>query len=457
MSVLKTAKNPGEKKALFDFTNGINADRWLYRQEIKVQKEWVQSLTQIDILSESEAKQINLCLEEALQLIEQNKFQWRIEDEDIHMNLERFVTEKLGELGKKMHLGRSRNDLIATTLRLFIRDSIYEVHSSLTHLINILTVKAKDTATIIVPGSTHLQHAQPIRFGHILASFGWSFLRDKENLIHAAKQTMSNMPLGSAALAGTTLPINLSDLSQRLEFTAPPFNSYDSVGDRDFILNTLNAFSGIAIHLSRLAEDIIFWASTPVGLVALPKNWSTGSSIMPNKRNPDVPELVRAKSAHILAAQTNGFMLMKALPTSYDSDLHELKSVYLRSFSELKSCLDLIPTFINELAVHSDKADDLLKGGHLLATEVANHLTLRGLNFRDAYSLTASLVEFADSVNCSIEQIPQDQLKKLAPQIDLLWWNSLSFAVAAESRKQEGGTALAPMMKSLDYLHHLNN
>jgi argininosuccinate lyase len=449
MSVLQTSKNPGSEKKLFEFTHGIDVDRHLCTQEIQVQKSWAKALSKIQshtpVLTQLQCDQVCSALDEALKLMTNDQFHWRIEDEDIHMNLERFLVEKLGELGKKVHFGRSRNDLIATTLRLFVRDSLSEIKDSTSRLILALTQKANEWKDHIIPGMTHLQHAQPVRISHILLGHGWALNRDQRRLTEVQKQAMLAMPLGSAALTGTTLPIHLSDLATELGFDSPPLNSYDAVGDRDFLLDALYAISVLGVHLSRLSEDLIYWSSTPVGLIQLPKNWSTGSSIMPNKRNPDVPELVRSKSTHWIAGVVNGLTLIKGLPSGYNSDLHELKSILIRNWIEAKKCLEVFKQFILEMEIDSKRAKSLLSQGHLLATDLANQLAQSGMPFREAYQKTANWTELAESRGVSVETI----LGEVGEEFE---FSPLSMELAVESRKSPGGTSLQRVKSASDTL-----
>lgn len=455
MGVLTTKKNKGGNRRLFDFTNGIDVDKALAAEEIQVQKAWARALSQIAILQPAEAETLQVTLEQALEQMQRGEFQWKVEDEDIHMNLERFLVEKLGELGKRIHLGRSRNDLIATTLRLFVCHSLAEAKMGLETLIQSLCTLAAANIEKLVPGMTHLQHGQPVRFAHVLCAHGEAFARDYLRLEEAQKQAMAVMPLGSAALAGTTLPLDLTSLATELGFMSAPLNSYDAVGDRDFLLNALNAIALIGIHLGRLSEDFIIWSSTPVGLVKLPKDWSTGSSIMPNKRNPDVPELVRAKSAHLIGAQVNGMALMKGLPTSYNSDLHELKGVFLHALGELDKCLQILPPFILGLEVNKVRAQELLGQGHLLATEIANHLALIGVNFREAYQITAALVAAAEEDGVSVEKLDSGKVQKICPHLSEKFMTGLDACAAIESRKMPGGTAREQVLLSLTRLKDL--
>lgn len=430
----------GDSK-LYTFTNGVAIDARLAVQEVAVQKAWAIALLDAGLLKEAELQQLHLCLDQALEQMKTGQFEWRIEDEDIHMNLERFLTAQLGELGKRIHLGRSRNDLIATTLRLFVRDSIVQVQYQIKDLCAALVQRAQKDIELLVPGMTHLQNGQPIRHSQVLSAHAWGFCRDLSRMEDALKRVTYAMPLGSAALAGTTVAVDLDGLAKRLGFAHAPQNSYDSVGDRDFVVEALDAFASTAIHLSRLAEDCIIWSSTGFGLVRLPEEWSTGSSIMPNKRNPDVAELTRAKAAHIVSRATDAHVLLKGMPSGYSTDLHEIKQVFLQSFDELQACLGIFPSFVRRLEPIPARAEQLLSQGHVLATEIANELTRQGEVFREAYHQVAGLVAAAETAGISVEQLSQDQFKKLAPSLSSEFISQLSARSAVESRVFSGGTS----------------
>ncbi len=444
--------NPNSEKSIYDFTQGIQIDMQIAAQEVEVQKAWANALVATNIIDQKEADSICTCLDEALALINSGKFEWSVEDEDIHMNLESFLTKHLGDLGKRLHTGRSRNDLIATTLRLFTKDEIATVSESLRQLAGVLAERAEKDVDCILPGLTHLQAGQPLRHGHVLASHGWSFARDLKRLNHAKERCMEEMPLGAAALTGTTIDIDLSALAKSLGFQSPNWNSYNAVGDRDFIIETLDSLASVAVHCSRLAEDCILWSSTAFSIVNLPMEWSTGSSIMPNKRNPDVAELVRAKSAHIIAAAANGHALLKGLPSSYISDLHELKSVLLNSLKETKAILRYFPELISRLEPNRERMQELLAQGNILATEVANHLSSNGVVFRDAYAQTAMLVKRANELNLSVENLPKAEWEKIAPKLDENFMTNLDFTAAVEQRKLQGGTSLASAKAGIEAL-----
>jgi argininosuccinate lyase len=441
MAILTSSVNSKRESALFEFTQGIEVDRRLAQQEIAVQRAWARGLVTLRSLTEQDFVQIEQALATAWELMQTDQFDWRVEDEDVHMNLERFVTDKIGVLGKKMHSGRSRNDLIATTLRLFVKDAVDEVASGVKELGKALVNRAEHTQDILVPGLTHVQNGQPIRFGHVLAGHAWALTRDLDRLKNAGKTATATMPLGSAALAGTALAIDLNRIAKELGFDAPSFNSYDSVGDRDFMVETIDALASLGVHMSRLAEDCILWASSPFSLAKLPLDWSTGSSIMPNKRNPDVPELVRGKSAHLMACATNAHTLLKAMPTSYGSDLHELKSVLLRSIDQTNACLNAFPPFIKGLEIDAKRAKELLQKGHILATEIADELTREGTAFREAYKQVALLVGKAEEKGCQVHELSASDFKAISPGLNEKFMSELTFESAVERRQQSGGTS----------------
>ena len=449
MSVLTTKYQPSKSELLASFTNGVRPDKELYVQEILVQKAWATGLSEIGILTSIECSKIQTALSQASDLMEANKFDWREEDEDIHMNLERFVNDMTQGLGKKMHAGRSRNDLIATTLKLHVADSVTEVVALLNNLIQCMVTLADKNKDVIIPGMTHLQNGQPIRWSHALLGHAWAFKRDLKKFQTVKENTLSVMPLGSAALAGTTLAVDLNKIAKTLGFNSPSINSYDSVGERDSVIDFLQATAHFGTHLSRLAEDVIYWSSAPVGLVELSPNWSTGSSIMPNKRNPDIAELARAK-ASLWIGDSNGVLtLVKGLATSYASDLHEIKIPYLRVLNDVKLTLNIFAHFISELSVNHARAKSLLNQGHILATELANHLTDQGVPFREAYGVVAGLVELAESKKVQVHELALKDIQTLTSGIDEKFLNQLTFEATVEKRKFAGGTALLEIEKQI--------
>lgn len=449
MSVLTTKYQPTKSELLAGFTNGVRPDMELFSQEISVQKAWANGLLEIGLLNAAENDKIQSALDLAGALMAKNEFDWREADEDIHMNLERFVNESTNGLGKKMHAGRSRNDLIATTLKLHVSTSSNEIISLMRGLLNSLVTLAEKNSDVIIPGMTHLQNGQPIRFSHALLGHAWGIKRDLEKFKSVKSSSLSSMPLGSAALAGTTLDINLEKIASSLGFETLSLNSYDSVGERDSVVDFLQAGAHFGIHLSRLAEDIIYWSSAPVGLVELSPNWSTGSSIMPNKRNPDIAELARAKSSLWMGECSGVLTLLKGLPTSYASDLHETKLPYLRVTKDIKLTITIFDHFVSELNVNKERAKSLLNQGHILATEMANHLTENGVSFREAYGIVAGLVEMAESKKLQVHDLSINDIATLTSGIDKTFLDGLTFESSVEKRKFPGGTALGQVKNQI--------
>lgn len=455
MSVLSTTRQPSKSQLLASFTNGVKPDQELYKQEITVQKAWADGLLEIGLLNTEECSLIKASLLKAEVLMQNSQFEWREEDEDIHMNLERFVNDQTNGLGKKMHAGRSRNDLIATTIKLNVADSVTEITGLLSSLIMAMVELAEKNKHVIIPGMTHLQNSQPIRWSHALLGHAWAFKRDLKKFNHVKENALSVMPLGSAALAGTTLPIDLEKVAKKLGFKYSPLNSYDSVGERDSVIDFLQAAAHFGSHLSRLAEDIIYWSSAPVGILELSPQWSTGSSIMPNKRNPDVAELARAKSSLWIGDSTGVLTLVKGLATSYASDLHETKIPYLRVMKDVKLTLSVFTPFVLELTVNKEKADKLLGQGHILATELANHLTAQGIPFREAYATVAGLVELAESQKIQVHELDLSEIGLYTKSINQAFLNSLTFETTVEKRLYAGGSSLNQVNLQLQLLREV--
>lgn len=451
MAVLQSELNYKQPDELFEFTNGIVYDKRIAGQEIRVQKAWARELVRLEVITQEDFENACKALDEAQDLIAADKFEWNIRDEDIHMHLENFVSDKCGIIGKKMHLGRSRNDLIATTMRLYVADSIQETIEKLEKVIPILKQKAIETKHIFVPGMTHLQHGQPVSFAHIMLAYATMFKKDLKSL-HAAKQyTLASMPLGAAALAGTPLPLNLQAVAQELGFKTPNINSYEAVGDRDFLVNALNTFAICGTHFSRFSEDCIFWASSSVDLLNLSKRWSTGSSIMPNKRNPDVQELTRGKVSHLIGAHTDAISLVKTVPTSYGSDLHETKQVFMRGFDELNAIIKAWTGFLEEISINEHRAAELCNKGHILATEIADFLVDNNIAFRDAYKIVAQLVGKAQEQNIQVHELDINFVNSVITAEGYTEISEYNFTVekAISRRQNAGGTSLEQIEKQI--------
>ncbi len=412
MRTLDSAINSSDEDLLYPFTQGIDVDRFLYDSEIRVQKAWAEALHDIDIFSKEELSKVLACLDEIHQLMENDQFPWSVADEDIHMNIESYMTDKIGDLGKKIHMGRSRNDLIAATLRLHCEKLNESIYQELERVEKAISEKASMWKSITIPGMTHLQAGMPVAFSKVFLAHAEAFKRDQLRIINAKHASLSYCPLGAAAFAGTHLPIDLKKLASKLGFQKELENSYDAVGDRDFILETLNAFAQTAVHLSRFCEETIYFSSTQVNLLELPKSLSTGSSIMPNKRNPDVLELIRAKMARVIAASNEGMHLVRVVVPSYGTDLHELKRTILTSFNSLRDSLNILSPFINGLNANTNVANAMLSQGHIFATDITNLLAGEGMSFREAYKKTADWVEKAKKENKQVHEVLDEATRK---------------------------------------------
>jgi argininosuccinate lyase len=439
MKILSSSISSSGNDTLFQFTQGIDVDARLFLQEIRVQKAWAQALTDAGYLTSDDLDKIIACLTTASGLIASGTFEWRIHDEDIHMNLERYMTENIGDLGKKIHLGRSRNDLIATTLRLFVHDQCSEIENLLSNFKDAIKTKSSHWISVLVPGMTHLQFGQPIRLGHTFAAHGYAVKRDIARIKFNKQECLDVLPLGSAAFAGTHIAIHLEELASQLNFRSPPQNSYDSVGDRDFILSALNTLSLVGTHLSRYCEDVMYWSSTGIGVMNLPKDWSTGSSIMPNKRNPDVPELVRGRMSRVIVAANSGMTLVRSVVPSYGSDLHELKRTFLNACDEVVSCLKILIPFTLELTHNEERATALLNTGHILATDIANSLANTS-TFREAYKILTEKVKIAEENHVQVHDLFKDTE------------HAMTFDASIEKRNQSGGTSFERCKASIEAL-----
>ncbi len=455
MSVLSTERNKHEEKLLTAFTNGVVPDSFLFAQEIRVQRAWAQGLLKLAVLTQEEQLKIDAALVKAHTLMSEGEFDWREEDEDIHMNLERFVNDEAQGLGKKMHLGRSRNDLISTTLKLNVIDQMQEVGAKIKGLISALTTLAESHTDILIPGMTHLQNGQPVRWSHALLGHAWALKRDFERTLSVSEHASESMPLGAAALAGTSLRIDLKSMAMELGFKNPPLNSYDAVGDRDAVVEAMQMYALLGAHVSRLCEDCIYWASAPVGLVKLPPAWSTGSSIMPNKRNPDIAELARGKASLWMGEMNGVLTLLKGVATSYGSDLHEAKIPYIRTTQDVLRTLEVLTHFVSGLMPVKERAESMLNAGHILATEVADYLAAQGVPFREAYQQVAALVELAEAKKIQIHELTPMDAAKIAPKLAGAFFSTLSFEAAVEKRSNLGGTAIPSVKKQIEALRSL--
>lgn len=397
-------------KILEEFNASILFDKELYKQDILGSKIHAQMLNNIGILSNEEKNYILGGLDRIYNEIDCGDFVFKIEDEDIHMAIEKRLVQLIGDVGKKLHTARSRNDQVALDLRLYTQESNMELISLLKNLISTLLNIAKEHTTTIMPGMTHLQHAQPVSFAFHLLAYCFMYRRDIERL--KSDYARNNYcPLGSAALAGSPYKIDREFVSSNLNFSSPSFNAMDSVSDRDFALDLLYSISLIMMHTSRFAEELILWSSSEFSFISISDSFATGSSIMPNKKNPDVAELLRGKSGRAYGNLISLLTTMKGLPLAYNKDMQEDKECLFDSVKTARICLVILNAMLKEITINKDSMHSKAKMGHLVATDLADFLVKeRGISFRDAHRIVGKVVAYAENKGVDISDLDEAEL-----------------------------------------------
>jgi argininosuccinate lyase len=435
------AASPAE--IMEEINASIDFDKRLWRHDILASKAHVAMLGATGVLSAKEADEIARGLDQILVEIESGKFEFSRKLEDIHLNVESRLRELIGATAGKLHTARSRNDQVATDFKLYIRDELAEIDRLLAALQLALAKKALLYAGAVMPGFTHLQTAQPVTFGHHLLAYVEMLGRDRGRFADAAKR-LSECPLGAAALAGTSFPIDREMTARALGFARPSANSLDAVSDRDFALETLAAASIAAMHLSRLAEEIVNWTSPQWGFARLSDKFTTGSSIMPQKRNPDAAELVRAKTGRIAGAFQALLVVMKGLPLAYAKDMQEDKEPVFDAIDSLKLGIAAMTGMAEDLEPDLKAMKRAAAAGHSTATDLADWLVLKlGLPFREAHHMTGKIVALADSKGVDLKKLPLSDLKSVENRITEEVYSALDVAGSVKSRTSYGGTAPA--------------
>src|SRR6187399_13136 len=419
----------------------IDFDRHLYRQDIAASKAHADMLAKQGIIAADDAKKIAHGLDTILSEIEAGKFSFKRALEDIHMNVEGRLSELVGEPAGRLHTARSRNDQVATDFRLWVRDTIDAFDAGLAKLQLALARKAETHAELVMPGFTHLQPAQPVTFGHHLLAYVEMVSRDRGRFADARKR-LNESPLGAAALAGTSFPIDRNATAWALGFDGPMANSLDAVSDRDFVLETLSAASIASVHLSRFAEEIVIWTSPLVGLVKLSDKFTTGSSIMPQKRNPDAAELVRAKTGRIIGAVTALLIVMKGLPLAYQKDMQEDKQGAMEAFGALSLAIRAMTGMVADMVPDQARMKAAAGEGYATATDLADWLvrTLK-MPFRDAHHVTGRIVGLASKQGVALHELPLKAMQEVEPKITAEALRVLSVESSVKSRTSFGGTA----------------
>jgi len=423
-----------------EFNASLPVDKHLYKQDIEGSIAHAKMLAKTGIIADEEASQIVTGLETILKEIEAGSFIFDIADEDIHMCIERAPTEKIGPVGGKLHTARSRNDQVALDTRMFLKDAILEVGQEVLALQEELVKIAKREMDTILPGYTHLQRAQPILFSHHMMAYFWMLRRDFTRLKGCFKRA-DVMPLGAAALAGTTYPIDMEFVAKELGFSKISNNSLDAVSDRDFVIEFQAAASMIMMHLSRLAEELIIWSSSEFSFIELDDAYTTGSSIMPQKKNADVAELIRGKTGRVYGNLLQMLTTMKGLPLAYNKDMQEDKEGMLDSITTIKNSLFGMKGMTSTMKIHSEVMRQSAEGGFTNATELADYLVGKGVPFRDAHRVSGNMVRKAIEEGCWLTDFSLEEFQAESPLIDDEVYDVLDIQNAVKRRDVRGGTA----------------
>src|SRR2546421_8743322 len=429
------------------FGASVGFDQRLARHDIDGSLAHARMLAAQGILTKRDLTAIERGLGRIVREIEAGSFAWSLDAEDVHLNIERRLTAIVGEAGKRLHTARSRNDQVATDLRLWLREEIDAIDAALSALLRALIAQAERHAALVMPGFTHLQVAQPVTFGHHLLAYVAMLERDRERLAQC-RSRVNRLPLGAAALAGTSFPIDRARVAQELQFEGLCENSIDAVSDRDFAIEFCACAAIAMMHLSRLAEELVLWSSPRYGFVRLPEGYSSGSSIMPQKKNPDVPELVRGKTGRVFGSLVALLTLMKAQPLAYNKDNQEDKEPLFDAVDTLKDCLAIFTGLIQGLAPVPRAIRAALAEGHATATDLADYLVRKGVPFRDAHEVVARAVREAEQRGADLARLPLATLKRFSPHIGAEVRRVLSPEGSVASRRHTGGTAPAEVRKA---------
>ncbi|HZD19427.1 MAG TPA: argininosuccinate lyase [Burkholderiales bacterium] len=429
------------------FSASVDFDRRLARQDLAASLAHARMLAAAGIIKKADLTAIERGLARIRRDIDKGEFAWSLDAEDVHLNIERRLTALAGEAGKRLHTARSRNDQVATDLRLWLRDEIDATDQLLIGLMRALIGQAERHAALVMPGFTHLQVAQPVTFGHHLLAYVAMLERDRERLAQC-RSRVNQLPLGAAALAGTSFPIDRARVAKELGFEALSENSIDAVSDRDFAIEFCACAAIAMMHLSRLAEELVLWSSPRYGFVRLPERYSTGSSIMPQKKNPDVPELVRGKTGRVFGSLVALLTLMKAQPLAYNKDNQEDKQPLFDAVDTLKGCVAIFTGLIQGLVPVPRAMRAALAEGHATATDLADYLVRKGLAFRDAHEVVARAVREAERRGYDLARLPLATLKRFSPHIGADVRRFLAPEGSVAARNHVGGTAPAQVRRA---------
>ena len=427
-------------KLVEEFTASISFDQKLAKEDIAGSLAHVQMLGQCGIIPMEDVETIKNGLLEINEMVDRGEVEFLVEDEDIHMNIEKLLIEKIGPVGGKLHTGRSRNDQVATDMHLYLRTKTTEMISLLENVQTALIGQAKENVETLIPGYTHLQRAQPVSFAHHLMAYFWMFERDKERLIDSLKR-VNWMPLGSGALAGTTFPINRELTAELLGFETIYPNSMDAVSDRDFILEFLSIGSIVMTHISRFSEELVLWSSQEFQFIELDDSFCTGSSIMPQKKNPDVPELLRGKTGRIYGNLIGLLTVLKGLPLAYNKDLQEDKEGMFDTVETLEGSLKLLAPMIASMTVNKDVMRKAINNDFSNATDIADYLVRKGLPFRDAHEVIGKIVLYSIGQQKFLLDLSMEEYQEFSPLFEEDIYEVLAPEHVVAVRNSFGGTS----------------
>ena len=452
MAKMWAGRTAGDVNELADsFNSSISFDSRLYKQDITGSMAHAAMLSAQGIISSDDADSIISALKQILQDIESGNLQIDPKAEDIHMFVEQVLTERIGDTGKKLHTARSRNDQVALDLRLYLRDYADEVSSLLKDLVKALMTQAEKNIDVIMPGYTHLQHAQPVLFSHYMLAYAMMFLRDIDRIKDCRKR-INVSPIGCCALAGTTYDTDRALEAKKLGFDSVCLNSLDGVSDRDFCVELLSSLSLVMTHLSRLSEELILWSSQEFSFIELSDDFTTGSSIMPQKKNPDMAELCRGKTGRVYGDLMGLLTTLKGLPLAYNKDMQEDKEGVFDACDTVKMCLSVCTPMILSIKVNKENMLESAKKGFMNATDLADYLVIKGLPFRDAYKISGSVVAYCIQTGHILEDLPLSEYKKFSTLISDDVYQAIDLANCVQKRSSEGGTSTESVKKQLAFL-----
>lgn len=436
-------------------SRSVHFDSRLYRQDIRGSVAHARMLHRAGILESRELEDIVSGLTQIMEEIESGEFMFLASREDIHMNIEAALTERIGEAGKKLHTARSRNDQVATDVRMFVMDEARRVDELITGMITVLVDCAEKYIDVIMPGYTHMQVAQPVRFSHHMLAYAWMLARDRKRLGYAVNSS-SRLPLGSGAMAGVNYLNDREFLRKELGFDEVIMNSMDAVSDRDFLLDFLYFASVLGMHLSRFCEELILWSSSEFAFIRLADQVTTGSSIMPQKRNPDVAELVRGKTGRLYGNLFSLLTVLKGLPMTYNRDMQEDKEPLFDTVDTVSMCLEGMTEMISTMTVNSDRMKSAVYSNFSTATDLADYLVRKGVPFRESHEISGSIVRYCEKEGKDFFALSPDELKKFSPLIDNEIVNILDPSGAPERKLSAGGTSRSSILDQIRLLKDEN-